>query len=132
MQEVKRPKRPLIYYYVIVTLLIFLFNALVAPKLAQQAITDVDCGTFMTMTENGEIGKVQIKSNQIIFTNSDDTQIFRTGLIDDPGLVERLHASGAKFTSEIVEQTSPLVSLAEAPALLFWPRPTGRRLWIRR
>ncbi len=120
MQEVKRPKRPLIYYYVIVMLLIFMFNALVAPKLAQQAITDVDYGTFMTMTENGEIGKVQIKSNQIIFTNSDDTQIFRTGLIDDPGLVERLHASGAQFTSEIVEQTSPLVSV-----LVSWLLPIG-------
>ena len=120
MQEVKRPQRPLIYYYVIVMLLIFLFNALVAPKLAQQAITDVDYGTFMTMTENGEIGKVQIKSNQIIFTNSDDTQIFRTGLIDDPGLVERLHASGAQFTSEIVEQTSPLVSV-----LVSWLLPIG-------
>ena len=104
----------------IVMLLIFLFNALVAPKLAQQAITDVDYGTFMTMTENGEIGKVQIKSNQIIFTNSDDTQIFRTGLIDDPGLVERLHASGAQFTSEIVEQTSPLVSV-----LVSWLLPIG-------
>ena len=110
----------MIYYYVIVMLLIFLFNALVAPKLAQQAITDVDYGTFMTMTENGEIGKVQIKSNQIIFTNSDDTQIFRTGLIDDPGLVERLHASGAQFTSEIVEQTSPLVSV-----LVSWLLPIG-------
>ncbi len=120
MQEVKRPKRPLIYYYVIVMLLIFLFNALVAPKIAQQAITDVDYGTFMTMTENGEIGKVQIKSNQIIFTNSDDSQIYRTGVIDDPGLVERLHASGAQFTSEIVEQTSPLVSL-----LVSWLLPIG-------
>ncbi len=120
MKEVKRPKRSLIYYYVIVMLLIFLFNALVAPRIARQAITDVDYGTFMTMTENGEIGKVQIKSNQILFTNSDDTQIFRTGLIEDPGLVERLHASGAEFTSEIVEQTSPLVSL-----LLSWLLPIG-------
>ncbi len=120
MQEVKRPKRPLIYYYVIVMLLIFLFNALVAPKIAQQAIKDVDYGTFMTMTENGEIGKVQIKSNQIIFTNSDDSQIYRTGVIDDPGLVERLHASGAQFTSEIVEQASPLVSI-----LVSWLLPIG-------
>ncbi len=120
MKEVKRPQKPLIYYYVIVMILILLVNALIVPRIAKQAITDVDYGTFMTMTENGEIGKVQIQSNQIIFTNSDDTQIFRTGVIDDPGLVERLHASGAEFTSEIVEQTSPLVSL-----LLSWVLPIG-------
>ncbi len=120
MQEVKRPKKPLIYYYVIVMLLVFLFNALVAPRIAMQAITDVDYGTFMTMTENAEIGKVQIKSNQILFTNSDDTQIYRTGVVSDPGLVERLHTSGAQFTSEITEETSPLLSL-----LTSWLLPIG-------
>lgn len=118
MQEVKRPKKPLIFYYVIVLLLIFLFNALIAPRIARQAISEVDYGTFMTMTESQEIGKVQIKSNQIIFTNKDDTQIYRTGVISDPALVERLHASGAQFTSEIVEEMSPLLSI-----LLSWLLP---------
>ncbi len=120
MQEVKRPKKPLVFYYVIVLLLIFLFNALILPKITQRAITNVDYGTFMSMTENGEIGKVQIRSNQIIFTNSDDSQLYRTGIIDDPGLVDRLHASGAQFTSEIVEETSPLITL-----LISWLLPIG-------
>ena len=120
MQEVKRPKQPLIFYYAIVLLLIFLFNALIAPRIARQAVTEVDYGTFMTMTENHEIGKVQLRSNQIIFTNQDDSKIYRTGVMEDPGLVERLHASGAQFTSEIIEQTSPLLSL-----LLSWLLPIG-------
>ena len=120
MQEVKQPKKPLIFYYVIVLLLILLFNALIAPRIARQAVTEVDYGTFMTMTENHEIGKVQLRSNQIIFTNQDDSKIFRTGVIEDPGLVERLHASGAQFTGEIIEQTSPLLTL-----LLSWLLPIG-------
>ena len=81
-------------------------------------IEDVDYGTFMTMTENGEIGKVQIQQNQIVFTDKEESAIYRTGVIEDPGLVERLHASGATFTSEIVEETSPLATL-----LLSWLLP---------
>ena len=120
MKEVKQPKLPLAYFYLIVLLLLFLFNALIAPRIAQKAITEVDYGTFMSMTENQEIGKVQIQSNQIIFTDKDDTKLYRTGLMEDPGLVERLHASGAEFTSEIVEQASPLATF-----LLSWLLPIG-------
>ncbi len=120
MQEVKRPKRPLIFYYVVMLLAILLFNCIVAPYLAGKAITDVDYGTFMTMTENGEIGKVQLQRNQILFTGREENKIYRTGVMDDPGLVERLHASGVAFTSEIVEENSPLASL-----LLSWLLPIG-------
>ena len=120
MQEVKRPQKPLIYFYVAMILAILIFNCLVAPYLARKAIKDVDYGTFMTMTEREEIGKVQIQQNQIVFTDKDESVIYRTGVIEDPGLVERLHASGATFTSEIVEETSPLTSL-----LLSWLMPIG-------
>ena len=120
MQEVKRPKRPLIFYYVVMILVILLFNCIVAPYIVGKAISDVDYGTFMTMTENGEIGKVQLQRNQIIFTSKDESSIYRTGVMDDPGLVDRLHASGVAFTSEIVEETSPLASL-----LLSWLLPLG-------
>ena len=118
MQEVKRPKKPLIYFYVAMILAILVFNCLIIPYFAGKAIENVDYGTFMTMTEKGEIGKVQIQQNQIVFTNKDETVIYRTGVIEDPGLVERLHASGATFTSEIVEETSPLATL-----LLSWLLP---------
>ena len=120
MQEVKRPKKPLIFFYVAMILAILVFNCLVAPYLAGKAIENVDYGTFMTMTENGEIGKVQIQQNQIVFTDKEESTIYRTGVIEDPGLVERLHASGATFTSEIVEETSPLATL-----LLSWLLPIG-------
>ena len=120
MQEVKRPQKPLIYFYVAMILAILIFNCLVVPYLARKAIKDVDYGTFMTMTEREEIGKVQIQQNQIVFTDKDESAIYRTGVIEDPGLVERLHASGATFTSEIVEETSPLRSL-----LLSWLIPIG-------
>jgi len=83
-------------------LAILVFNCLVVPYLAGKAIEDVDYGTFMTMTENGEIGKVQIQQNQIVFTDKEESAIYRTGVIEDPGLVEQLHASGATFTSEII------------------------------
>ena len=120
MQEVKRPQKPLIYFYVAMILAILIFNCLVVPYLARKAIKDVDYGTFMTMTEREEIGKVQIQQNQIVFTDKDESAFYRTGVMEDPGLVERLHASGATFTSEIVEETSPLRSL-----LLSWLIPIG-------
>ena len=120
MQEVKRPKKTLVYYYVIAMLIVFLVNALLIPRISKRVFNEVDYGTFMTMTENHEIGKVEIKSNQIIFTNQDDTQFYCTGVIEDPGLVERLHASGAQFAGEIMEQNSPLVSI-----LLSWLLPIG-------
>ena len=122
MNEVKQPKKPLIFYYIIVLLIVFLINGAIAPKLARQQIQEVDYGTFMTMTENGEIGAVQVQTNQILFTNKDNTAVYRTGLMDDPGLVERLHASGAQFTSKIVEEMSPLMSIFTSwvlPMLIF-------------
>lgn len=122
MNEVKQPKKPLIFYYIIVLLIVFLINGAIAPKLARQQIQEVDYGTFMTMTENGEIGAVQVQENQILFTNQDNTAVYRTGLMDDPGLVERLYASGAQFTSKIVEEMSPLMSIFASwvlPLLIF-------------
>ena len=110
MKEVKSPKKPLIYYYCIVLLVLMVFNSFILPLLARQQIKEVDYGTFMTMTENGEIGKVEIESNQILFTDKDGKTIYKTGVMNDPNLTERLHASGAEFSSEIVEEASPLMT----------------------
>ena len=110
MKEVKSPKKPLIYYYCIVLLVLMVFNSFIVPLIARQQIKEVDYGTFMTMTENGEIGKVEIESNQILFTDKDGKTIYKTGVMNDPNLTERLHASGAEFASEIVEEASPLMS----------------------
>ena len=111
MKEVKTPKKPLLYYYIVALLVLLLFNFFAMPLLARQQVEEVDYGTFMTMTENKEIGEVEIESNQIIFTNKDGSKIYKTGVLDDPELVDRLHASGAEFASEIVEQMSPLLSI---------------------
>ena len=110
MKEVKSPKKPLIYYYCIVLLVLMVFNSFIVPLIARQQIKEVDYGTFMTMTEKGEIGKVEIESNQILFTDKDGETIYKTGVMNDPGLTERLHASGAEFASEIVEEASPLMT----------------------
>ena len=110
MKEVKSPKKPLIYYYCIVLLVLMVFNSFIVPLIARQQIKEVDYGTFMTMTEKGEIGKVEIESNQILFTYKDGETIYKTGVMNDPGLTERLHASGAEFASEIVEEASPLMT----------------------
>ena len=118
MKEVKSPKKPLIYYYCIVLLVLMVFNSFIVPLIARQQIKEVDYGTFMTMTEKGEIGKVEIESNQILFTDKDGETIYKTGVMNDPGLTERLHASGAEFASEIVEEASPLMSF-----LLTWILP---------
>ena len=118
MKEVKSPKKPLIYYYAIVLLVLMVFNSLILPLFAKRQIKEVDYGTFMTMTEKGEIGKVEIESNQILFTDKDGETIYKTGVMNDPGLTERLHASGAEFASEIVEEASPLMSF-----LLTWILP---------
>ena len=92
-------------------LVMFAFNSLIAPLLAEeQQIKEVDYGTFMTMTEEGNIGSVQIEENQILFTSKDGKEVYRTGVMNDPGLVDRLHASGAEFTSKIIRQMSPLAS----------------------
>ena len=118
MNEVKKPKKPLIYYYSIVLLVIILLNVIVVPTLRQLQIKEVDYGTFMTMTENGEIGKVEVQDNRILFTDKEGKTIYKTGVMDDPGLTQRLHDSGAQFTKEIVEQMSPIVSF-----ILTWILP---------
>lgn len=111
MNEVKQPRRPLMVFYLVMMALMILFNLFVMPRMMQQQVKEVDYGTFMTMTENGEIGEVEVRSNMILFTDkADPPQIYRTGIMDDPGLVQRLHESGAEFTSQIVEQASPLAS----------------------
>ena len=111
MNEVKNPRKPLIYFYIMILVIMFAFNALVAPMLSeQQQIKEVDYGTFMTMTEKGEIGSVQIDENQILFTSKDGSKVYKTGVMNDPDLVNRLHESGAEFTSKIVTQMSPLAS----------------------
>ena len=118
MNEVKTPKKPLIYYYTIAMLVLLLMNLLVTPLLQQMRIKEVDYGTFMSMTENKEIGKVEIEENRILFTDKDGKAIYQTGLMDDPGRTERLYASGAEFSSEIVQEMSPLLSF-----LLTWILP---------
>ena len=110
MNEVKTPKKPLIFYYVIVMLVLMLLNFLVMPGMLQASIREVDYGTFMDMIDEKNIGEVEVESNQIIFTDKDNTQIYKTGPMFDPGLTERLHESGAIFAQEIVEQASPFVS----------------------
>ena len=118
MNEVKKPQKPLIFYYIIVLLIIFLLNLLVVPSMQQMRIKEVDYGTFMRMTENGEIGKVMIEDNRILFTDKSEQQIFKTGLMNDPGITERLYNSGAEFSSEIIEQMSPFANF-----LLSWVLP---------
>lgn len=118
MNEVKTPKKPLIFYYVIVLCVLMLLNFLALPWIAQRRIQEVDYGTFISMTENQEIGQVQVQDNQILFTNKEGTQVFKTGPMNDPELVDRLYASGAQFTGEIVEETSPLLAF-----LLSWVLP---------
>lgn len=118
MNEVKKPKKPLIYYYFIALLIIMLFNLLLMPRMLERQIRETDYGTFMTMTEEKNIGRVQIQDNQIIFTDKEERTIYKTGLMNDPGLVERLKESGAVFSSEIIEETSPLLSI-----LLTWIMP---------
>ena len=110
MNEVKKPQKPLFYFYGVVLLLIVLFNTLAMPMLARLQVKEVDYGTFMTMTENQEIGRVEVQENQIIFTDKEESQIYKTGVMNDPGLVERLKESGASYGQEIVEEMSPLLS----------------------
>ena len=118
MKEVKPPKKPLIFYYGVALIVLLAFNLFLMPLIAQSNVNDVDYGTFMAMTENGEIGRVEVESNQIIFTDKDEKTIYRTGLMDDPGLTERLYNSGAEFSSEIIKEMSPLLTF-----LLTWLLP---------
>ena len=118
MNEVKQPKKPLAYYYGIVLAVLLLFNLLVMPMITNAQIKEVDYGTFMSMTEKKEIGRVEIEDNQILFTNKDETQIYKTGIMDDPDRTQRLYDAGAQFSSEIVEETSPLLSFV-LPLVIF-------------
>ena len=110
MKEVKTPRKPLAIYYAIVLLMLLLLNFVLLPWMEERQIKEVDYGTFMTMTEEKNIGRVNIESNQIIFTDKDETQVYKTGLMNDTGLTERLYDAGATFSSEIVEQSSPVLS----------------------
>lgn len=120
MQEVKKPKKPLIYYYLIVMAVLLLINLLAMPKLAEQQIEDVDYGTFMTMTENKQIGQVEVQQqeNQILFTDKKNTTVYRTGMMPDDDLTQRLFDSGAEFSGEIIQQTDPWITL-----LVSWVLP---------
>ena len=117
MNEVKKPKQPLIFYYLLAVVAIIVFNSVIAPMLFSPKVTEVDYSEFMRMTEEKQVKEVMVQDNQIIFTNGDGS-FFKTGLMDDPDLTQRLYASGAKFSSQIVEQMSPLLSL-----LLSWVLP---------
>ena len=111
MKEVKSPKKPLLYYYGITLLVILLFNLLVAPLIARNQVTETDYGTFMQMIEDKDIGKVQVESDQIIFTGKSGGTVYTTGAMDDPTLTQRLYDAGATFTKEVQQTTSPLLSL---------------------
>ena len=122
MKEVKPSKKPLAIYYAIVLLVLLVLNLVFVPWLTERQVQEVDYGTFMSMTEEKDIGKVDIQSNQIVFTDKEEKQIYKTGLMNDPGLTQRLYDAGAQFSSEIVEQGSPVLSFLiwfALPILLF-------------
>ncbi len=120
MQEVKKPKKPLIYYYFIVMIALIMVNLLLMPRIAEQEIKQVDYGTFIDMAEDGKIGEVQVnqQSNEILFTDKKNTVVYKTGMMPDDDLTSRLYNSGAKFSGEIIEQTDPWITL-----LLSWILP---------
>ena len=118
MQEVKKPRKPLIFYYTIALVILLLFNLLAMPYINAYQVKEVDYGTFMSMTEEQNIGKVEVMDNQIVFTDKAEENIYKTGRMDDPQMVDRLYNSGAEFASEIVEETSPLLTI-----LLYWVLP---------
>lgn len=109
MQEVKSPKKPFLYYCLIVATIMVLLNSLVFPNVLEHSVKEVDYNTFMKMTENKEIGKVNIDSGEIIFTDKSEEKMYKTGVMDDPGLVDRLYDSGADFSSRITEEMSPIL-----------------------
>ena len=113
MNEVKSPKKPLLYYYFVVMLLVMLFNFIAMPWISEHQIKDVDYNTFVTMTEQGEVGRVEIQeqSNRILFTSSDEKTVYKTAMVPDDGLVQRLLDAGVSTTGEEIEQTSLLVSI---------------------
>ena len=110
MKEVKSPKKPLIYYYVIVLLVLAVFNFFISPLLLSNEVTEVDYGTFMSMTEKKNIGRVEVEDSQIVFTDKEEKNIYKTGIMDDPNLTERLYKSGATFSKDIEKTMSPIMS----------------------
>ncbi len=111
MKEVKNPRKPLLYYYGVVLLVLLVFNLFITPLLLKEEVTEVDYGTFMSMTENKNIGQVQVEDQQIVFTDKDEKNVYKTNVMDDPTLTERLYESGAKFSKDVDTSTSPLVSM---------------------
>lgn len=118
MNEIKKPKKPLIFYYGIALAIMLLFNFFAMPQLIQQRVKEVDYGTFMSMTEKKKIGLVEVRDNEIVFTDKSEKQIYKTGIMNDPGMTERLYSSGAKFSKEIVQEASPLMNF-----ILSWVLP---------
>ena len=120
MNEVKRPKKPLIYYYGIILLILLLFNLLALPRITQRQVVEVDYGTFMSMTESGEVGRAEIQEqeNRILFTNKEETTVYKTAMVEDPDLTERLHDAGVPFYGQEIQQESPILSF-----LLTWILP---------
>ena len=120
MNEVKKPRRSMLYYYGVIILVMVLFNFVLLPIVAQRQIQEVDYGTFMDMTEDGDIGKVEVQEeeNQIVFTNKEEDTVYKTGMMPDPDLTQRLHDSGAEFSGEIMKAESPVQSF-----LLSWILP---------
>ena len=120
MQEVKKPRKPLIYYYIIVLAALLIFNFLFMPWAAERRVTEVGYDRFIEMTEEEDVGQVEInqEDNEIVFTDKDGSAIYKTGMVEDPDLTRRLYDSGAKFSGQIVEQMSPILSI-----LLSWILP---------
>ena len=120
MNEVKRPKKPLIFYYVIAMVILLAINLFTVPWLAQRQVKEVDYGTFIQMAEDKDLGLVEVQEteNQIIFTNKDETAIFKTGMMPDPDLTQRLDDSGAQFSGEILQQANPIIAF-----LVSWVLP---------
>ena len=110
MKEVKTPKKPLIYYYGIVLLVLIVFNLVVSPILMEHQVEETDYGTFMSMINEKNIGKVEVEDNQIVFTDKNNEKIYKTGLMNDPALTDRLYECGATFTKDIDQQASPILS----------------------
>lgn len=119
MQEVKTPKKPFIFYYMIALIILLCLNFLLIPAITEQQIKEVDYGTFMSMMKEKNIGKVNVEDNQIVFTDKEEENIYKTGVMNDPNLVQNLYDSGASFSSEIIHEASPFMSI-----LLGWILPT--------
>ncbi len=120
MQEVKKPKKPLIYYYAVVLAVLLVFNFLLMPWAAERRVTEVGYDRFIEMTEDRDVGQVEInqEDNEIVFTDKDGRNVYKTGMVDDPELTQRLYDSGARFSGQIIEQMSPILSV-----LLSWILP---------